>query len=432
MTPAPWSARRPLALGLIALAILVGGFGGWAVMTSISGAVIAGGQVEVAQSRQIVQHPDGGVVDRIMVAEGDTVEAGDLLVRLDGALLRSELTVVENQFFETLARRGRLEAERDEAGRITFPPELVEAAADDPVAARLMQGQLQLFEARAESLQQQVRQLEQRRAQIESQIAGADAQREAHAEQIALIGQELDDQQSLFDRGLAQASRLLALQREAARLRGRMGELTAERARSKGAIIELDLEILRLRSDRREQAQTAMRELGVRELELAERRRALRERVSRLDVRAPVGGVVHDMQVTTPRAVLRQAEPVLHLVPQDRPLVITARVASTDIDEVATGQDVTLLFTAFNLRNAPDIQGRVTRVSADAFTDDMTRESYYRVEIELMDGEVEKLTEGALVPGMPVEAYIRTRERSPMTYLVQPFADYFNRAFRES
>lgn len=432
MTPAPWSTARPLALGFIALAILLGGFGGWAVMTSISGAIIAGGQVEVARSRQIVQHPDGGVVDQIRVTDGDRVKAGDLLIRLDGALLRSELAVVENQLLETLARRGRLEAERDEAERVTFPSELVATSAADPVAARLMQGQLQLFEARAESLRQQVRQLEQRRAQIESQIAGTDAQREAHAEQIDLIGRELDDQQSLFDRGLAQVSRLLALRREAARLRGRMGELTAERARAKGAIIELDLEILRLRSDRRERAQTELRELGVRELELAERRRALRERVSRLDIRAPVGGVIHDMQVTTPRAVLRQAEPVLHLVPQDRPLIITARVASTDIDEVAIGQDVTLLFTAFNLRNAPDIQGRVTRVSADAFTDDMTRESYYRVEIELMDGELDKLTEGALVPGMPVEAFISTRERSPMTYLVQPFADYFNRAFRES
>lgn len=432
MTPAPWSAGRPLALGVIALAILLGGFGGWAVMASISGAVIADGQVEVAQRQQIVQHPDGGVINQILVTEGESVEAGDVLIRLDGTALRSELAVVETQVFETLARRGRLEAERDAAERITFPPELVAAAADDPVATRLMQGQLQLFEARSESLRQQARQLEQRRAAIRSQIAGTDAQRDAHAEQIDLIGQELDDQQALFDRGLAQVSRLLALKREATRLRGRMGELSAERARAKGTILELELKILRLHSDRREQAQVALRELDMRALELTGRRRALRERVHRLDLRAPVGGVIHDMQITTPQAVLRPAEPVLHLVPQDRPLLITARVATTDIDEVAAGQDVTLMVTAFNRRSVRDIQGRVTRISPDAFTDDVTRAGYYRVEIELADGGLDQLPEGALVPGMPVEAYILTRERSPMTYLVQPFADYFARAFRES
>lgn len=426
------SARRALIVGFVALALLIGGFGLWAGFSTIAGAVVASGQVEVDQNRQIVQHPDGGVIAEIAVKDGDTVAAGDLLIRLDGELLRSERAIVESQFFELLARRGRLEAERADASEITFPAELTAAAETDPTVAPLMAGQRDLFDARRATVEKTLEQLAQRRDQTISQISGIDAQLAALSTQQTLIAQELTDQRSLFERGLAQASRVLALEREAASLAGQLGELTAQRAQQEGRLTEIGIEELRLASQRREEAESELRNIGYRELELAERRRALSGQIERLELRAPVSGIVHAMAVTTPRAVLRAAEPVLYLIPQDRPLVISARVATINIDEVAIGQPVTLRFAAFSARTTPELFGQVSRISADALVDEATRAPYYRVEVVLDPGETDKLGGLVLVPGMPAEVYLRTADRSPMAYLLKPFTDYFNRAFRES
>lgn len=426
-----WSVRRPLAAGLLALALLVGGFGTWAVMTDIAGAVIAPGHVDVEQSRQIVQHPEGGVVEEIFVSEGETVSAGAPLLRLDGALLRSELSVVENQFFETLARRSRLEAERDEAEEVRFAPALVQAAGDSAEAAELMEGQRRLFQARRETFEQQLAQLDRRGEQILNQISGIEAQTESLEQQLAFLDEELDAQSALLEQGLAQSARVLSLQREKARMQGVLGELASERARMEGSLIEITLERLSLQTQRREHAQTELRDHGIRELELAERRRSLTERRDQLEIRAPVSGVVYGMQVTTPRAVLRPADPVLFLVPQDRPLVITARVNANDIDQVAVGQEARVVFSAFSMRTTPEISGEVTLVSADTFTDQATGARYYRAEVVLHPGELEKLEGRNLVPGMQVDVFLSTEARSPMAYLVEPFTEYFDRAFRE-
>jgi HlyD family secretion protein len=424
-----WSARGPVILGLLTLLVLVGGVGSWAVFTSIAGAVIAPGQIEVDQNRQVVQHPDGGVVQDILVTEGQSVAAGEVLLRLDGTLMASELTIVENQFHEILARRGRLEAERDDADSITFPDEVVSAAAANPLVAAMLDGQMRLFDARRETLAQQIEQLQKKRGQIRNQIDGIDAQSAALVRQLDLVAEELVSQRSLLDRGLAQASRVLALEREEARLRGQVGQLSASRAEAESQITEADLEVLQLRSTRREEAITQLRDLGFRELELAERRRALSEQVSRLEVRAPVSGVVYGLAVTTQRAVLRAADPVMYLVPQDRPLVITARIRPSDIDDVLVGQPVVLVFSAFSTRTTPQLMGHVTQVSADAFTDERTG-PYYRAEITLDENEIDRLEGLTLIPGMPVEAFLQTSLRSPLAFLVRPFADYFNRAFR--
>lgn len=427
-----WSARGPVLAGLLALALLVGGFGSWSALARISGAVIAPGRIEVEQNRQVVQHPDGGVVAEIRVTEGARVAAGEVLIRLDGTLLASELAIVESQFFEVLARRGRLEAERDGAEQVSFPPELVAAAANRPEVDGLMQGQARLFEVRRATAAQEIEQLRKRHSQAAAQIVGIDAQLEAIGTQLALIREELAQQQALLDRGLAQASRVLALQREEARLQGLAGELTATRAETEERMTGIDLEILRVGSARQQEALAQLRDLGFRELELAERRRALIERIERLELRAPVAGTVYALQVTTPRAVLRPAEPVMYLIPQDRPLVIAARVNPADIDQVSVGQTVMLVFPAFNMRNRPEIYGRVTLVSADAFVEEATRTSFYRAEIVLAEGEAAKLEGLTLLPGMPVEAFIETEARTPLAYLVRPLAVYFNRAFRES
>ncbi|MEO1640791.1 MAG: HlyD family type I secretion periplasmic adaptor subunit [Pseudomonadota bacterium] len=426
-----WSARKHLTIGGIALLILVGGFGTWAVMAQISGAVITSGQIEVDRNRQVVQHPDGGVVQDIIVDEGDTVAEGDLLIRLDATVLQSELAVIEGQLFEILARRARLEAERDGTETLTFSPVLLEAAT--PEVQTLMDGQQRLFEARLETNRSSVEQLSQQAAQIASQLSGIEAQQAALTTQRDLIAQELADQQDLLDRGLAQASRVLALQREEASLLGTVGELTAQAAQAAERMTEIEIQILGLASTRREDAITQLRDLQFNELELSERRRTLRRQLDRLDIRAPVSGVVYGLQVFTPQSVIRAADPVLFLIPQDRPLVIATQVEVVDVDQIFVGQDVTLRFSAFDQRRTPELQGTVTLISADAFQNETSGLSYYRAEVQLNEGEADRLpADMTLIPGMPVEAFVRTAERSPLDYLIKPLADYFTKAFRET
>ncbi|KNG94707.1 HlyD family type I secretion periplasmic adaptor subunit [Pseudaestuariivita atlantica] len=431
--PVKFSMRGPMILGVLSLAILVGGFGYWAATANISGAIIASGQIEVDQNRQVVQHPDGGVVEDILVDEGDVVEAGDVLIRLDPVRLQSQLAIVEGQYFEAVARRSRLVAERDEKDVIDWAPVLLERAATDPEVADLRDGQERLFRARAVSIAREIEQLGKRRDQIADQVRGIEAQQEALATQLELIGEELANQQDLLDRGLAQASRVLGLQREQARLSGTVGELTAQGAQAAGRITELDLEILKLEERRREEAITELRDLQSREREFAEQRRALIDQLQRLDITAPVSGIVYGLEVFAKRAVVRPAEPVLYIVPQDRPLVIAAQVETIHIDQLFMDQTVSLRFAALDQRTTPELFGRVTQISADAFSDETTGASYYRAEIVLSEGEQDRLPAGAtLIPGMPVEAFIRTDDRTPLAYLVKPMADYFARAFRES
>ncbi|MEM1302456.1 MAG: biotin/lipoyl-binding protein, partial [Pseudomonadota bacterium] len=245
MSDLNYSAKRPMIVGVIALIVLLGGFGTWAVRAEISGAVVASGRIEVDRNRQVVQHPDGGVVMNISVDEGDTVAAGDVLLRLDATLIASELAIIEGQWYESMARRGRLEAERDEADEITFDPRLLEQT-DRPAIQDIVDGQTRLFEARNSSIEREKEQLRKRGAQIADQITGINAQLDALQSQLALIEEELEGQQSLLDRGLAQIGRVLALQRTEAELLGAVGELRANRAQAEGRATEIEIEILKL------------------------------------------------------------------------------------------------------------------------------------------------------------------------------------------
>jgi HlyD family secretion protein len=426
------SARPSVIVGSVTAAILVLGFGVWSVASEIAGAVVASGQIEVSQNRQVVQHPDGGVVAEIAVKEAQPVKAGDLLIRLDGALVKSELAIVEGQLFEVMARSARLEAERNDAPAPEFSGELAELAKTRPEVADLIEGQRSLFTARRESVLKQSEQLQKRAAQIGSQIEGVDAQVAALSQQLDLIEQELTDQRTLLEKGLAQSSRVLALEREASRLQGSVGELQASRAQAEGRATEVELEVLRLAAVRREEANTQLRDIGARVLELAERRRSLTEQIARLEIRAPVSGTVLGLAVSTPQSVIRPAEPLLYLIPQDRPLIITAQVQTIDVDQVFVGQKVRLMFPAFSARTTPELNGHVVTVSADVLVDERAQMSYYKAEIALDPGEIDRLEGLTLIPGMPVETFIQTGARSPMAYLLKPFTDYFAAAFRES
>lgn len=433
MSNQAFSARANLVVGFLALFVLVGGFGTWAVLTEISGAIISSGRIEVDQNRQVVQHQDGGIVADILVEEGDIVGAGDTLIRLDDTLLRSDLTILEGQLYELMARRGRLEAERDDADEISFDAELIEIASKQSDILELVQGQERLFFAKKTSLEKEIEQLQKRREQISDQIRGVLAQITAMERQVDLTAQELESQQSLLDRGLAQSARVLGLQREQARLAGQIGELQASIAQSQGRITEIEIEIIRQATVRREQAITELRDIQFRELEIVEQRLALRERLTRLSIKAPVSGVIYGMTVFAERSVIRPADPVLFLVPQDRPLVVAAQVEPIHIEQAYVGQEVTLRFSAFDQNTTPEIFGHVNQLSADVFVDEATQIPYYRAEILVNEGELDKLPENLfLIPGMPVEAFLKTDDRTPMAYLIKPFRDYLAKAFRES
>jgi HlyD family secretion protein len=432
MTDGRWPAGRYLALGFLAVVLLTGGVGGWAAFTRISGAVIAHGSVEVEGNRQIVQHPTGGVINAIHVRDGDRVEAGAVLLGFEGDRLRSELAVVEGQYFEIVARKDRLGAERDGLAAVAFDPELLARADAFPEAAALLAAQVQQFETHRRALEEETAALHGRMDQIGRQIDGMTAQRAATLRQADFLRQEIVAQEALYAQGLTRQTQLLTPQRELARIEGDEGQIAAATAENRARIAEIEIEILRLGTERRKAAIAELRDLEYREIELRERRTSLQEEVSRLELRAPVSGIIYGSTADTVRAVVRPAEPIMFVVPRDAALIVRARIQPVHIDQVRVGQTAALRFAAFNARITPEVEGEVLRVSADAISDERTGESYYRAEIRLAPDVQARLQGAALLPGMPVEVFIQTEERSPLSYLVRPFADYFNRAFRET
>jgi len=426
-----WSAKIPLTVGVCSLICLVLGVGLWSVMTQISGAVIASGQIQVEAKRQVIQHPTGGVVGKINVVEGSVVQAGDVVVQFDDASLRSELSIIESQYFELLARKALFEAERDDLDALTYDEDFTRRAQGDEDLQDLVDRQSDLFKARLASLQKQKEQLSEQKEQLGSQVEGVNAQKEASQVQLGFIEEELKASQILLDKGLAQASRVLSLRREKARISGQVGNFLSELGRLRAAINGINIQILRLDTERRTSATENLRDTGYRSLELAERRNAILDNLSRLDVRAPMSGIIYDNKVFALQSVVRSAEPMMYIIPKDLPLVVQARIDTVHIDQVYLGQEATLNFAAFSQRTTPQIFGTVTKLSADVFTDQVSGLSYYQVELAPKAGEMDKLSNLELLPGMPVDAFLKTDERSAFTYLIKPVSDYFNRAFRE-
>lgn len=428
--PDPFSSRLPMTLGLVSLLLLVGGFGLWAAVSDISSAVVAVGKVEVESRQQVVEHPDGGVVGDIMARDGDRVNAGDVLLRFDDTLMRNERESFAAQYWELVARTARLKAEQNQKTEITFTPELLAETAR-PAIAEIVQGQKQLFDARVRTLADQVEQLRERQSQIGEQVQGAETQTRALERQLALVAQELEGQQKLYDSGLAQLNRLLSLQREQARLEGEVGGLTASIAESRGRVAEIEIQILNLESTRQEQAITQLRDIQYQQNQVREQLASVEERLDRLDVRAPIDGVVLGMTVFAVRSVVSPGEPILYIVPSDSVLVIEAQIDTVFIDQVWAGQPATLRFSAFSSRTTPELEGHVVKVSPDAFTDERTGRTYYTATLAPNEGELAKLKDLVLVPGMPVEGYIKAGDRTPLTYLTKPFTDYFSGAMLE-
>lgn len=425
--------------------VLVGGLAAWSVFASISGAVIASGRVAVETRNQVVEHIDGGTVSEILVRDGDAVATDEVLIRFSDTLLRSEEAILDNQHAELVARRNRLEAEFRDAGEIAWDAELASLAGTDPGVRKILDGQERLFRARADSRAGEAARLRKRIAQTGEEIKGLEARALSLRQQSELIGRELGAHRDLFDKGLTRIDRLLALERAARNLEGQAGTNAAAIARARGRIEELEIQILQIDTVRIEKAEEQARDAAIRENQVRERLASVRERLGRMEVRAPVSGVVFGMTVSTPREVVRPGEPILHLVPEAARLIVVARLDPIHVDQVWPGQEAVLRFSAFPARVTPELAGRVRRVSADALRDLESGQSWYEVELDLGEpsgtaatGEAEgdarrrwPAQDLALTPGMPVEVLIRTAERTLLSYLAQPVTDFFHRGLRE-
>ncbi len=423
------------------IAVLVFGIGGWATFTPIHGAVMASGQLVVESDVKKVQHPTGGVVGAIRVREGSRVAAGDILITLDETQIRANLDIVLKAMDELSARRARNESERDGAAVIAFPAELAGRAKADPVVAHLLDGETRLFATRRSGREGQKAQLAQRILQIREEIAGLTEQAAAKAREIALIGEELTGVRELWAKNLVAVSRVTALERDAARLRGERGQLVAAQAQARGKITETELQILQIDQDMRGEVGKELADIRGRWSELGEKRVAALDQLKRTDLRAPQDGVVHQMTVHTIGGLVVPSEPAMLIVPDADTLAVEVRIQPQEIDNVHIDQEAVLRFPAFNQRTTPEIEGRVTRIAADVSQDVKTGLSYYVARIHVSEEQRDRLTRGGqgqspsgrgrLVPGMPVEAYLQTGERSVLSYLVKPLADQIAKAWRE-
>ena len=443
-----FSAGRALVLGFGGVAVLVGGLLGWSVFASISGAVIAAGLVEVESGHQFVEHIEGGTVSEILVRDGDRVQQGDVLLRFSDSKVRSEEAILKAQFAELVARQNRLEAEFTDAESVVWDDEL-KAMAADPQVQEILDGQVRLFRAREAARGGEVARLREQIGQAHEEIAGLEAQAASLTDQEALIDRELEAQRTLFDKGLTRLDRLMAVERAKENLEGRAGAIAADIARARGKIAELEIQILQIDARRIEEAEEQARDVQARENEVRERLASVRTSLGQMEVRAPVSGEVFGLTVLAPQEVVRPGEPILQIVPEDAGLVVMARLNPIDVDQVYPGQEAKLRFSAFPARVTPELDGHVVRISPDAVRDEETGVSWYEVELAVdepaaSDGAGSGAAMAAeapggnrlaghlvLTPGMPVEAHIRTEERSVMSFLVKPVTDFFYRSLRE-
>jgi len=424
------SMRRHLVAAIVVVSVLVVGVGGWAATAVISGAVVASGSVVVDSNVKKVQHPTGGIVGELRVRDGDRVHAGDVVVRLDETVTRANLAIVTKGLGEMMARKARLESERDGLDTITFPAQLV-AEADDPDRTAAMDSERKLFNLRKAARSGQKAQLRERVAQLGEEITGLAAQQNSKAKEIALIERELAGVRELWKQNLVQLTRLTALEREAARLDGERGQLVAAAAQAKGKIAETTLQILQIDQDIASDVAKELREVDGKIGELVERKVAAEDQLKRTDIRAPQDGTVFELAVHTVGGVITAGDPIMLIVPEADNLSVEVKVNPQDIDQLQLNQKAILRFSAFNIRTTPEIEGVVTRISADTSTDQRTGQSYYTVRIAMPADQIERLGEVKLLPGMPVEAFMQTRDRTMLSYLIKPLHDQFLRAFRE-
>jgi HlyD family secretion protein len=424
------SIRNYIRVGMAATLVLVGGVGGWAATTEISGAVIAVGALVVDSHVKDVQHATGGIVGEIAVRDGDHVKQGDILLRLDPTIPSANLAVLTKALDQLAARKARLDAERTGKDAISFPEDLVRRR-DDSSVSELIAGEAQFFETRRTARAGKKAQLEERIAQLEKEAGGDAAQEASKAQEIKLVEVELSSMRDLWKKHLTTLDRVTALEREATRLAGERAQLTAGQAQIAGQIAEIRLAIIQIDLDFSSEVNKDLRDIEAKVGELAERKTAAEDELRRIDIRSPQDGVVQQSIAYTIGGVIAPGQTVMQIVPDSDRLVVEAKVSPIDIDQLWAGQPAMLRFSAFNQRTTPEIAGSIERISPDTTTDERTGSHFYTVRIVTTNQELRRLGEIKLVAGMPVESFIKTADRSVMSYVVKPLQDQINRAFRE-
>jgi HlyD family secretion protein len=424
------SIRLHMIVGLTVVLILAGGLGGWASTAQISGALIAPGSVVVDSNVKKVQHPTGGVVGEVRARDGDLVKAGDVVVRLDDTVTKASLAIVTKNLDGLWARAARLEAEQQGLDKIVFPKMLLDRA-DDPDVKNVMASEGKLFEVRTFGRTGQKAQLRERVTQLNEEIGGLRAQEMAKDKEIALVEKELIGVRDLYDKHLVQMTRLTTLERDAARLSGERAQYIASRAQAKGKITETELQIIQVDKDLVSDVSKDLRETNDKIGEFVERKVTAEDQLRRVDIRAPQDGMVLQSTVHTVGGVITAGDAIMMIVPQADDLSVEAKVNPQDIDKLQIGQKTLLRLSAFNQRTTPELNGVVTRVSPDVTVEQRTGQSYYTIRVSMPPDEVARLGDVKLIPGMPVEAFVQTGDRTMLSYLIKPFSDQLMRAFRE-
>jgi HlyD family secretion protein len=432
VTPAVESIQRYTIVGMIMFGTVAFGIGGWATTTQLSGAVIAQGVVVVDSSVKKVQHATGGIVGELRVREGDRVNAGDILIRLDETQTLANATIVTKSLDELLARQARLETERDGAEQIVFPKALLDRTKENnSEASRAIVAERTLFDLRHQARSGQKAQLQEKSAQLENEIKGFTGQADAKQREVDLIRKELEGVRSLWEKHLVPITRLNSLERDTARLEGERSQLAGMIAQSKGKIAEIGLQIIQIDQDLRTEVGKDLIETRSKLSELTERKTAAVDQLNRIDIRAPQSGRVHELSVHTVGGVISPGEQIMLIVPDADALAVEVKIAPRDIDQVYVGQTATMRFAAFNQKTTPEIDGEVSLVSADITQEQRTGASYYTGRLLLKPEELAKLGSAKLLPGMPVEVFIKTPGRTALSYLLKPLRDQADRAFKE-
>jgi type I secretion membrane fusion protein, HlyD family len=422
--------RRYLAIGLAVCLLLVGVGGGIAATQKISGAVVAFGTLVVDSSIKRIQHPTGGIVAQINVREGDGVEQGDLLVRLDDTTTRANLAIVATMLDQLGAQAARLVAERDDKAEIIFPESLMERQAE-PEIARLLEAERSLFSFRNEVRVGRKAQLRQRIEQLSEQIAGLQEQKNAKEQETRLVRLELEGVRELWRQKLTSLERVTALERDAVRIDGEHGQLVSSIAQARGGIAEIELQIIQIDQDARSGAAESVRDIEIRMAELAQRKIAAEDALNHIELRSPTKGIVHELTVHTIGGVIGAGETIMQIVPTADKLTIDARISPNDIDQLVPGQPVTIILSAFNRQTTPTIAGRLAYVSRDLVTDERAGLSFYKARVDFTSEDLAALEGVDLQAGMPAELFFPTTERTILSYLVKPLADQLKRSFRQ-
>lgn len=424
------SIRSHVLAGLVALAVLFVVGVGWSITTTISGAVISEGILVVKSGVKVVQHPTGGVIGAILVDDGAAVQSGDVLIRLDETVTKANLAIVLNTLDQLNAKKARLQAERDDLDRFSFPSDMAERASNPDVAS-LMTGERRLFDLRKSARAGQKSQLQERIKQLNDQIGGLVGQIVSNTHQKEFIGTELTGVRDLWEKRLVPIQRVMSLEREAARLDGEINRLAAAIAEAKGKIAETKLQISQIDQNFRSDVAKELHETDAKLSEMEERKVAAADQLSRIEIRSPQNGIVNQLAVRTVGGVITPGETLMSIVPDSDALEVEVKFSPVEVDQVKVGQTVSLRFSAFNQRTTPEIMGEVTRVSSDVAHDAKTSAIYYVARIIPNKTSLKQIDGFQFVPGMPVEAFIQTDPRTVASYLVKPLYEQFQKAFRE-